>query len=149
MRASDQVHDVKAARRAVAARSALASCPPLAAESPPGVCAAPPNLRAIDICMQTNYAMPAVPPDGPRTTRGAAIGHVSPESAEGGPIGLLRDGDMIKIDIPGKRLDAEIADDELARRKASWKAPEPQIKDGYLARYGRLVSSAGKGAVVK
>jgi len=82
-------------------------------------------------------------------TRGAAIGHVSPESAEGGPIGLLRDGDIIRIDIPNKRLDVDLADEELARRRAEWKAPEPSVKDGYLARYARSVSSASKGAVVE
>ncbi|HPP76449.1 MAG TPA: dihydroxy-acid dehydratase, partial [Armatimonadota bacterium] len=81
-------------------------------------------------------------------TRGAAIGHVSPEAAEGGPIGLIRNGDIIKIDIPNKRLDVELSDEELAQRRAEWKAPEPKVKNGYLARYARTVSSAGKGAVV-
>jgi dihydroxy-acid dehydratase len=80
-------------------------------------------------------------------TRGAAIGHVSPEAAEGGPIGLLKDGDLIKIDIPKKRLDVDLSDEELAKRRAEWKAPEPRVKDGYLARYTRMVSSAGKGAI--
>ena len=82
-------------------------------------------------------------------TRGAAIGHVSPEAAEGGPIGLLRDGDLIRIDIPNKRLDVELSDGELVRRRAVWKAPEPRIKNGYLARYSKAVSSASEGAVVK
>jgi dihydroxy-acid dehydratase len=82
-------------------------------------------------------------------TRGAAIGHVSPEAAEGGPIGLLRDGDIIKIDIPNRRLDVELSNEELAQRCAEWKAPEPQVKSGCLARYARMVSSAGKGAVVE
>ena len=82
-------------------------------------------------------------------TRGAAIGHISPEAAEGGPIGLLRDGDRIKIDIPNKRLDVEISDDELARRRAEWTVPEPRVKTGYLVRYARAVSSAGKGAIVE
>jgi dihydroxy-acid dehydratase len=82
-------------------------------------------------------------------TRGAAVGHISPEAAEGGPIALLRDGDMIKIDIPNKRLDVELSDGEIARRRALWKAPEPLVKNGYLARYARTVSSAGKGAVVE
>jgi len=81
-------------------------------------------------------------------TRGAAIGHVSPEAAEGGPIGMIRNGDIIKIDIPNKRLDVELSDEELAQRRAEWKAPEPKVKNGYLARYARTVSSAGKGAVV-
>lgn len=82
-------------------------------------------------------------------TRGAAIGHVSPEAASGGPIGLLKDGDKIVIDIPNKKMDVMISDEELAARKAEWKAPEPRVKVGYLSRYARLVSSAAKGAIVE
>ena len=82
-------------------------------------------------------------------SRGACIGHVSPESASGGPIGLLRDGDIISIDIPGKRLDVKLSDEELAARRAEWTAPEPRVKEGYLARYARMVSSAAKGAIVE
>lgn len=82
-------------------------------------------------------------------TRGAAIGHVSPEAADGGPIGLLRDGDTIKIDIPNKKLDVDLSDEELARRRAEWTTPEPAAKNGYLSRYARLVSSANKGAIVE
>lgn len=82
-------------------------------------------------------------------TRGAAIGHVSPEAAEGGPIGLLRDGDIIKIDIPNKSINVDLSDEELARRRAGWQAPEPTVKNGYLLRYARTVSSANEGAVVK
>jgi dihydroxy-acid dehydratase len=80
-------------------------------------------------------------------TRGAAIGHISPEAAEGGPIALVQEGDRIKIDIPGKTLTLLVEDAELKRRQAAWKAPEPKIKHGYAARYSRIVSSGSKGAV--
>ena len=82
-------------------------------------------------------------------SRGACVGHVSPEAASGGPIGLLREGDIISIDIPGKRLDVKLSDEELAARRAEWKAPEPRVKEGYLARYARMVSSASTGAIVE
>jgi dihydroxy-acid dehydratase len=80
-------------------------------------------------------------------TRGAAIGHVSPEAADGGPIALVQEGDRIKIDIPAKTLTLLVDEAELARRKAAWQPPEPKIKHGYLARYSRMVSSGSKGAV--
>ncbi|MFZ5452512.1 MAG: dihydroxy-acid dehydratase [Thermodesulfobacteriota bacterium] len=80
-------------------------------------------------------------------TRGAAIGHISPEAAEGGPIALVREGDRIKIDIPGKTITLMVAEAELAKRKAAWQPPEPKIKHGYAARYSRVVSSGSKGAV--
>lgn len=81
-------------------------------------------------------------------TRGACIGHVSPEAAAGGAIGLLKNGDRIRIDIPGRRLDVELSDEELARRRAEAKPFAPRITTGYLARYARLVTSAGAGAVL-
>ncbi len=80
-------------------------------------------------------------------TRGAAIGHISPEAADGGPIALVQDGDRIQIDIPAKTLTLLVDDAELSRRKANWRAPEPKIKHGYLARYSRMVSSGSTGAV--
>lgn len=80
-------------------------------------------------------------------TRGAAIGHISPEAAEGGPIALVQEGDRIKIDIPGKTITLLVDDAELARRKAAWQPPAPKIKHGYAARYSRMVSSGSKGAV--
>jgi dihydroxy-acid dehydratase len=80
-------------------------------------------------------------------TRGAAIGHISPEAADGGPIALVKDGDRIKIDIPAKTLTLLVDEAELSRRKADWRAPEPKIKHGYLARYSRMVSSGSTGAV--
>lgn len=82
-------------------------------------------------------------------TRGAAIGHISPEAADGGPIALVQEGDRIRIDIPGKRLTLLVEDAELERRRAGWQAPEPKIRHGYLARYGRMVSSGSQGAVCK
>ncbi len=82
-------------------------------------------------------------------SRGAAIGHVSPEAASGGAIGLIQNGDMISIDIPAGTLNVDLSDEELARRREAWKAPEPNVKKGYLSRYAKVVSSAAEGAVVK
>ena len=82
-------------------------------------------------------------------TRGAAIGHISPEAAEGGPIALVNEGDRIKIDIPAKTLTLLVDDAELARRRQTWQPPEPKIKQGYLSRYSRMVSSGSQGAVCK
>lgn len=82
-------------------------------------------------------------------TRGGSIGHVSPEAAEGGNIALIRDGDIIDVDIPGKTLNVRVSDEELAERRKSWTPREPKVKDGYLARYARMVTSAGTGAVLK
>ncbi len=82
-------------------------------------------------------------------TRGAAIGHISPEAAEGGPIGLIREGDTIAIDIPGKKITLKISPDEMKKRKKAFKPRPQEIKSGYLARYARLVTSASTGAVFK
>jgi len=82
-------------------------------------------------------------------TRGAAIGHVSPEAAEGGPIALVQDGDSIYIDIPNKSLILEVPDEEIARRRAGWMPPEPKVKEGYLLRYAKMVTSASTGAILK
>ena len=81
-------------------------------------------------------------------TRGASIGHVSPEAASGGPIALVREGDRIAIDIPGHSITLLVDDAELEARRAAWVCPEPRIKTGYLARYAKLVSSADKGAIL-
>ena len=81
-------------------------------------------------------------------TRGAAIGHVSPEAAVGGPIALLHEGDMITIDIPANAITVDVSDEELERRRAEWKPREPRITTGYLARYAKLVSSGMSGAVL-
>lgn len=82
-------------------------------------------------------------------SRGACIGHISPEAMEGGPIALIHDGDTISIDIPRRKLELCVSDEELAERKAAWKQPEPKVKTGYLSRYARLVTSANTGAVLK
>ena len=82
-------------------------------------------------------------------TRGASIGHVSPEAASGGVIGLVREGDLIEIDIPGRSIHLCVEDAELAERRKTWACPEPKIKSGYLARYAKLVSSADKGAILQ
>jgi len=80
-------------------------------------------------------------------TRGAAIGHISPEAAEGGPIAVVKDGDIIEIDIPAQQLRLRLTDEEIKKRRAQWKAPEPRIKSGYMYRYAQMVSSASTGAV--
>jgi dihydroxy-acid dehydratase len=82
-------------------------------------------------------------------TRGAAIGHVSPEAMAGGPIGLVKEGEVIRIDIPGRSIRLDVDGAELARRKAEWKAPAPKITTGYMARYAKMVSSASTGAVLE
>ncbi len=81
-------------------------------------------------------------------SRGASIGHVSPEAAAGGNIGLVREGDIIEIDINAGKINVDVSDEELAERRKTWVIPEPKIKTGYLSRYARLVSSADKGAVL-
>ncbi len=81
-------------------------------------------------------------------TRGAAIGHVSPEAAECGNIALVQEGDIIAIDIPNCKIDMLVSDEELAERRMRWTRPEPKVKTGYLARYAKLVSSADKGAIL-
>ena len=82
-------------------------------------------------------------------TRGACIGHISPEAAVGGPIGLLKDGDVIEIDIPNNKINVKFSDDELAERKKKWTPPRPRITKGYLAKYASMATSADTGAVLK
>ena len=82
-------------------------------------------------------------------TRGACIGHVSPEAAVGGPIGLLKDGDIIEIDIPANSIRVKLTDAQLAERKKSWQPKEPNITKGYLAKYASMATSADTGAVLK
>lgn len=81
-------------------------------------------------------------------SRGASIGHVCPEAAQGGEIGLLRDGDVIDIDIPSHSLNARVSADEFEKRRKEQVMPQPKFKSGWLARYARLVTSADKGAVL-
>jgi dihydroxy-acid dehydratase len=80
-------------------------------------------------------------------TRGLMVGHVSPEASCGGPLALVRDGDIINLDIPGRRLDLEVPEAELQRRRSAWSTPAPRYARGVLAKYARLVSSASIGAV--
>jgi dihydroxy-acid dehydratase len=82
-------------------------------------------------------------------TRGPCIGHIAPEAAVGGVIGLLEEGDIIEIDVPKRKLGVKLSDEELAKRAKSWTAKEPNVKTGYLARYSQLVQSAHKGSVLK
>lgn len=82
-------------------------------------------------------------------TKGASIGHVSPEAMQGGPIAIVQEGDIISIDIPGKKITLKVAEEKIKDRFALWSPPEPKITHGYMARYSRMVSSADKGAVVK
>lgn len=82
-------------------------------------------------------------------TRGAAIGHVSPEAAVGGPIAMVRDGDIISIDIPANKIEVKISDEEMNKRTLEWKPREPKIKTGYLARYASLVTSGNRGAILE
>jgi dihydroxy-acid dehydratase len=82
-------------------------------------------------------------------TRGACIGHVSPEAAAGGPIALVHPGDTIDIDIPARKLQLDVPEAELAKRRAAWRRPPAKIDYGYLARYASMVTSADTGAVLK
>jgi len=82
-------------------------------------------------------------------TRGASIGHVSPEAALGGPIAFVAEGDIVSIDIPNCKIDFAASEEELAKRKAAWVCPEPRIQTGYLKRYAKQVTSAAKGAVLE
>jgi dihydroxy-acid dehydratase len=82
-------------------------------------------------------------------TRGACIGHVSPEAAEGGPIALLRNGDQIVINIPEHRLEVKLTDKQMAERRGEWTPPEPRMNYGWLARYQKMVTNAAQGAILK
>ena len=82
-------------------------------------------------------------------SRGVSIGHVSPEAAEGGPIALVEEGDLIRINIPEHKLEVVVSDEELARRKAAWTPREPKVTTGYLKRYAKMVTSANKGAILE
>ena len=82
-------------------------------------------------------------------SRGASIGHVSPEAAVGGPIALVREGDIIRIDIPKNRLDVDISAEEMEKRRAEWQPKEPKVTTGYLARYASMVTSGNRGAILE
>lgn len=82
-------------------------------------------------------------------TRGASIGHVSPEAQAGGPICIVKEGDIIEIDIQENKINLLLSDEEIKKRIDKWNPPDIKIKEGYLARYSRLVTSAAKGAVLE
>ena len=82
-------------------------------------------------------------------SRGASIGHVSPEAAVGGPIALVKEGDIIRIDIPKNRLDVDISAEEMEKRRAEWQPKEPKVTTGYLARYASMVTSGNRGAILE
>jgi dihydroxy-acid dehydratase len=82
-------------------------------------------------------------------SRGASIGHVSPEAAVGGPIALVEEGDIIAIDIPNMKLDLKVSDEELAKRRAAWTPRQPKVTTGYLARYASMVTSGNRGAILE
>jgi dihydroxy-acid dehydratase len=80
-------------------------------------------------------------------TRGPCIGHISPEAAEGGPIAFVQEGDTISLDIPNRRLELQVDDATMEKRRAGWTRPEPKIKRGWLSRYATVVTSANTGAI--
>lgn len=82
-------------------------------------------------------------------SRGASIGHISPEAAVGGPIALVCEGDLIRVDIPNTRLELLVSEEELEKRRAQWKPKEPKVTTGYLARYATMVTSGNRGAVLE
>ena len=82
-------------------------------------------------------------------SRGASIGHVSPEAAVGGPIALVEEGDVISINIPELKLELKVSDEELAARKAKWQPREPKVTTGYLRRYASMVTSGNRGAILQ
>jgi dihydroxy-acid dehydratase len=83
------------------------------------------------------------------TNNGCFVGHISPEAAEGGPLAIVRDGDLITVDIPNRRLYLDVSDEEIRTRLATWRRPAPKFKKGYLALYARLAESADKGAIIR
>ena len=82
-------------------------------------------------------------------SRGASIGHVSPEAAVGGPIALVEEGDIISINIPEMKLDIKVSDEEMAARRAKWQPRQPKVTTGYLARYASMVTSGNRGAILE
>ncbi|HQE92718.1 MAG TPA: dihydroxy-acid dehydratase [Anaerolineae bacterium] len=115
-----------------------------------------PGMREMYVAMKLLYGRglaltTAVVTDGrfSGTNNGCFVGHVSPEAAEGGPLAVVEDGDMITIDIPNRRLHLHVSDEVIAARLAKWQRPEPKIKHGYLALYSRLAESADKGAIIR
>ena len=83
------------------------------------------------------------------TNNGCFVGHISPEAAEGGPLAIVRDGDMITVDIPARSLHLHVSDEEIQARLSQWRRPEPKFKNGYLSLYSRLAESADQGAIIR
>ena len=115
-----------------------------------------PGMREMYIAMKLLYGRglalkTALVTDGrfSGTNNGCFVGHISPEAAEGGPLAIVQDGDLITIDIPGRKLHLHVPDEEIQKRLASWNRPEPKFKKGYLALYARLAESADKGAIIR
>ena len=115
-----------------------------------------PGMREMYVAMKLLYGRgldlgTAVITDGrfSGTNKGAFVGHISPEAAEGGPLALVEDGDRITIDIAGRSLHLHVADEELAKRREAWTRPPPNVTNGYLALYARLAESADKGAIIR
>lgn len=115
-----------------------------------------PGMREMYIAMKLLYGRglalkTALVTDGrfSGTNNGCFVGHISPEAAEGGPLAIVQNGDLITIDIPSRKLHLHVSDEEISRRLASWKRPEPKFKKGYLALYSRLAESADKGAIIR
>jgi dihydroxy-acid dehydratase len=115
-----------------------------------------PGMREMYIAMKLLYGRglalkTALVTDGrfSGTNNGCFVGHISPEAAEGGPLAVVQDGDLITIDIPGRKLHLHVSDGEIQGRLASWNRPQPKFKKGYLALYARLAESADKGAIIR
>jgi dihydroxy-acid dehydratase len=115
-----------------------------------------PGMREMYIAMKLLYGRglalkTALVTDGrfSGTNNGCFVGHISPEAAEGGPLAIVRDGDPITIDIPSRKLHLHVGDEEIKKRLAAWKRPEPKFKKGYLALYARLAESADRGAIIR
>jgi len=115
-----------------------------------------PGMREMYIAMKLLYGRglalkTALVTDGrfSGTNNGCFVGHISPEAAEGGPLAIVRDGDSITIDIPSRKLHLHVGDEEIKKRLARWKRPEPKFKRGYLALYSRLAESADQGAIIR
>jgi len=83
------------------------------------------------------------------TSGGPCIGHLSPEAMDGGPIALIRDGDIIEIDIPTRKINVDLSEEEMARRREQWRPPEPKVTHGWLAHFAKYATSADKGAYLE
>jgi dihydroxy-acid dehydratase len=115
-----------------------------------------PGMREMYVAMKLLYGRglarkTALVTDGrfSGTNSGCFVGHISPEAAEGGPLAIVQDGDLITVDIPNRRLHLHVPEEEISARLATWRRPVPRVKKGYLALYARLAESADKGAIIR